>query len=212
MEPMTMMALLAAAGATKGFFDRKGTKTPKLSKLQTLNSSQRSLLRKLGRIDEGDLDIGNRGTYKAGRDYLRDLLSNDPEAMKSFEAPFMRQFEEQTVPQLAERFSGLGAQNSSAFQTALSQSGAQLQEQLASLRGGLQMQALPQALQYAQAPGESAYKRASLSLGTSPYGYLQSPRKSGYLSSIMSGGLGGVSGGLPFMFNQGGGQKNQVYF
>lgn len=92
--------------------------------------------------------------FQQGSSFLQNLLSGSPEASAAFEAPYMRQFQEQTIPALAERFSGLGsgAQNSSAFQQALGAAGAGLSENLASLRSGLQMGALPQALGYAQQP------------------------------------------------------------
>lgn len=88
----------------------------------------------------------------AGLSNLTQLLSGDPEAFKAFEAPFQRQFKEQTIPYLAERFSGLGAgaQSSSAFQQALGQAGSGLSENLASLRGGLQQNALSQLLGFGQ--------------------------------------------------------------
>jgi hypothetical protein len=80
--------------------------------------------------------------------YLGNLLSGSPEAFQSFEAPFKRQFQEEIVPGLAERFSGLGAgaQRSSAFQNALGQAGAGLTERLAQLRSGLQHDAAGQTL------------------------------------------------------------------
>ncbi len=63
-----------------------------------------------------------------------------------FTAPFMRQFQEETVPGLAERFSGLGAgaQSSSAFQQSLGGAAAGLQENLASIGAGREDKALQQ--------------------------------------------------------------------
>lgn len=80
--------------------------------------------------------------------YLQGILGNEPGAFQNFEAPFKRQFNEQIIPSIAERFSGLGsgAQRSSAFQQALGQAGASLTENLASLRSGLQSNALSQLL------------------------------------------------------------------
>jgi hypothetical protein len=80
----------------------------------------------------------------AGLSNLQGILSNAPGAFEAFEAPFKRQFQQETVPYLAERFSGLGsgAQSSSAFQQALGQAGAGLSQNLAALRGGLQQNAL----------------------------------------------------------------------
>jgi hypothetical protein len=66
--------------------------------------------------------------------YLQDLFSNNSQSQQNFAAPFMRQFNEQTVPGLAETFGGVGALSSSGFQNALGQAGAGLQENLAALR------------------------------------------------------------------------------
>jgi len=76
--------------------------------------------------------------------YLQQILSQDPEMMKQFQAPAMRQFEEQIIPSIAERFSGMGAQKSSAFGQQLGQAGAGLEETLAAQRGGMAQQAIQQ--------------------------------------------------------------------
>jgi hypothetical protein len=67
-----------------------------------------------------------------------------PEGDERFAAPFMRQFNEQIIPGLAERFSGLGAgsQSSSSFQQALGTSGADLSERLAAMSGQRQQSAM----------------------------------------------------------------------
>ena len=59
---------------------------------------------------------------------------------ESFAAPFRREFNEQTVPGIAERFAGLGGLSSSGFQQSLGQAGAGLNEKLAALHGGLKEQ------------------------------------------------------------------------
>lgn len=79
-------------------------------------------------------------------DVLKGLLSQSPEALEAFEAPAKRQFQEDIIPSIAERFSGIDAQKSSAFGQQLGQAGAALSENLASQRGGLQMQAIAQLL------------------------------------------------------------------
>ncbi len=76
--------------------------------------------------------------------YLSQILSQDPEMMRQFEAPARRAFEEQTIPSIAERFSGMGAQRSSAFGQQLGQAGAALEEALAAQRAGLGGQAISQ--------------------------------------------------------------------
>jgi len=80
----------------------------------------------------------------SGMDRLTQLLEGGEGAYDAFEAPMMRQYEEQVIPGLAERFSGLNAQSSSAFGQALGQAGAGLTENLASLRENIRSQALGQ--------------------------------------------------------------------
>ena len=120
--------------------------------------------------------------------FLSQLLSQDPEQLKAFEAPARRQFEEQTLPTIAERFSGMDAQKSSAFGQQLGQAGAGLEEQLAAQRGGMGMQALQQ-LQQLLSPAlaqqtENIHKPQTFGL----LGNL--------LSGLVSGGSGMVGAGL----------------
>jgi len=89
------------------------------------------------------------GPTGQGMDWISQLLSGDEEAMKAFEAPAMRQFEQEVVPGIAERFAGMGtmgAGDSSAFQQTMGQAGKELSENLQQMRSGLKFNAL-QALQ-----------------------------------------------------------------
>jgi hypothetical protein len=122
---------------------------------------QQALSQILGKIDPSQFAIQQQPTYQAGQSYLQSLLGGD---ISQFADPYMRQFKEQTIPGIAEQFAGLGGLSSSGFQQALGGAAAGLQERLASLRGQLQMQALPQALGYAQAPAESQLALANLGL------------------------------------------------
>ncbi len=69
--------------------------------------------------------------------YLQQILSNNPDLMRQFEAPSRRAFEEQTIPTIAERFTGMGAQKSSAFGQQLGQAGQRLEESLAAQQANL---------------------------------------------------------------------------
>jgi hypothetical protein len=111
--------------------------------------------------------IDQNPTFKSGQNYIQNLLSGSPESFEAFERPYKSQFEQEIVPGLAERFSGLGAQKSSGFQQALGAAGANLSERLASLRGQMQLGALGQGLQYAQQP----YSNLQNLLGLSGMGY-----------------------------------------
>jgi hypothetical protein len=61
------------------------------------------------------------------------LKGGQPTGFQPIANRAQQRFQNQTIPSLAERFSALGAQNSSAFQGALGNAGADLQSQLAAL-------------------------------------------------------------------------------
>ena len=112
-----------------------------------------------------NLGVGPLGQgFGQGIDYWTKILSGEPGAFEAYEAPLKREFNEQIIPGLAERFSGMGAgaQNSSAFQQSLGQAGAGLTEKLAQLRAGLQGQA-------AQGLAGSFGNLANLGLGTNTF-------------------------------------------
>jgi len=101
------------------------------------------------------------GPTGMGFDFLQQILSGDEDAFKDFEAPIKRQFEQEVVPGIAERFAGMGtggAQNSSAMQQTMGRAGTELSQNLAQLRSGLKMGALQQ-LQGLMQPGmQSAFE------------------------------------------------------
>lgn len=100
--------------------------TPRFSPLQ--EQAQNQALQQLMHL------IGNQGRP-------------DYSAFEPIEQRARQQFQTQTIPGLAERFTALGGgQRSSAFQGALGQSGADLESQLAALRSqyGVQQQQLGQ--------------------------------------------------------------------
>ena len=87
---------------------------------------------------------GAGGQLPQAFEFLSSILSQNPEAIAKFEAPTRRAFEEQTIPSIAERFTGAGAQKSSAFGQQLGKAGESLEEGLAAQRGNMSFQALSQ--------------------------------------------------------------------
>ena len=116
-------------------------KKEQTQQVPTMSGGQQDLLTQLLQGLSGGGTGG--GALGGGLQGLQQLLSGDTEA---FEKPLMSQFFQQTVPSIAERFTGMGAgaQGSSAFTQQLGQAGAGLSEQLGALRGGLQQQGLGQ--------------------------------------------------------------------
>lgn len=120
--------------------------------------------------------------------YLQQLLSGDPSASEAFAAPYMRQFNEQIVPGIAERFAGAGALSSSGFQQALGQAGAGLAENLASLREGLKFNAAQQ--------GQRGIGDL-LNMNTQAL----VPKDQGFLKNLLLSLAGPASSGLSQVFN-----------
>lgn len=126
---------------------------------------------------QGMPDITQNPQYKQQNDWLMSMF-NDPEFFKSFEAPIMRQFQEQTLPQLTNRFAGMGTGGnfqSSAFQNQLGREGANLHEKIAALRGMMQQNAIPQLQQSAQMPSSNYQQLLNSVLSPQPNNVYQPP-------------------------------------
>lgn len=157
-------------------------KEPTLEQLPTMTPQQQQLLSQL---------LGGLGApLGAGMQRLSQLLSGAPEALEAYRAPMMREFKEQIVPGLAERFTGYGAgaQRSSAFQQALGGAGAGLAERLAMQRAGLQTGAMGQ-----------LGGLLGAGLGATPFGYQFTPGTAGFLGGMAPGLGAGLGMGLPGM-------------
>ena len=110
-------------------------------------------------------------------DFLSRLLSGDQSIFQELEAPALRQFQEQIVPGLAERFTGmgLGAQGSSGYQQVLGGAASRLAQDLAGQRSQYRMSALDRLLSQA---GQTMQAR--------PYDVV--PRTPGFLENVISSG------------------------
>lgn len=107
-------------------------------------------------FDEDQLELLSQAIEqaKAGNqnafDYLNQILSDDPEAMEAFNAPAMQEFEEDIIPSILERFSGLGARSSSALNQTLARAGQKLSTNLNAQRQQLKGNAVNSLLSYSQ--------------------------------------------------------------
>lgn len=147
---------------------------------QTLSPEQSAFLKniyKTGGVPQSPL-------YGQTESYLQNILSNDPSAFEAFEAPYKEQFEQETIPMIANRFAGYGTGSgglkSSSLNQALAQAGRGLSTDLASLRSGLQMQALPQAMDFANQPLRNQLSALSIS----PFENTYTPRQPGILDYL----------------------------
>lgn len=114
---------------------------------------------------------GLGGPLGSGLQNLQNILGGGQEAFEAFQRPAMRQFEEQVIPGIAERFAEAGGLSSSGFQQSLGQAGQRLSENLSEQRAGLQNQALSQLMQFlgmSQQPQfENIYQPTGPSFGAS---------------------------------------------
>lgn len=195
-------------GDTKKFFKGKpvtyeaGKKYSRLMQLRTVSDQQQKLLDKFMEHvspEKFEKPYGYRKGMQAlrhaldfdqaspveqeGAQYLQNVMNqpiqSDPDYLRNLEAQSMRQYNEQIIPGLSERFSGLGALNSSAFQQASAQAGASLAERLAGLRGqfgqeqqqlnlqqqGMGLNAANMAMGYGQLPYQRNIERANIAQG-----------------------------------------------
>lgn len=189
MDPGMMMALMSALTAGIGAFGGQGEKQG-----STYSKGQRSFIDQT--LEDlkgmrGSQDITQNKGYQQGQEWLMSMF-NDPEFFKNFEAPLQRQFQEQTVPDLANRFASQGsggAMGSTGFRNQLAREGSNLHTNIAALRGQMQQGAIPQLMNYAQQPFQNYMSLAGL--GTTPYNNTYqgaSPNGFGAFAGPLAGG------------------------
>ena len=152
MDPGTIIsAIMAIAGPALTAMN-KGGKEAKYSSPYT-QGQQSAVDKFLGGIPQGQQDITQNQNYQTGSQYLQDLFS-DPDFFNRFEAPLQRQFREDTIPNLVNQFAGMGSGGSfgTGFQNAAAREGRNLEESIASMRGNMMQQNVPNLLSYGQQP------------------------------------------------------------
>ena len=152
-DPATMMAVTTALSTIIGGLTGKGGEHGSTYSKKARGTLDQ-ILEDLKEMKGGAQDITQQPGYQQGNEWLMGLFNN-PEFFKSFEAPLQRQFEEETVPGLANRFASMGsggATGSTAFRNQLAREGSNLSTNIAALRGGMMQNAIPQLMQYAQQP------------------------------------------------------------
>jgi hypothetical protein len=151
---------------------------------------------------KGQQDITQNPQYQQGQEWLSSLF-NDQDFFNKFEAPIRRQYEERTVPDLANRFASMGSGGSlgsTGFRNQLAREGSNLDTNIAALRGGMQQQGANQALQYAQQPFQNYQQLAQL--GLTPTNNQYQPPSAGFWGPIAAQGVGGLSQGYGQQFGQ----------
>lgn len=180
-----------------GIFEFLFGSSDKLRKTPTMTGDQKNLLSQILSQVGGMGQVG--GNYGLAQQRLQEQLMGGDQAYQAFAAPYLRQFQEEIMPQIAERFAGGGfgrggALSSSSFAQALGTAGAGLQERLAALGANQQQNAIGSTLgQYNTLAG---YGLSAKPFGTFTRGGNQGilPFLGAGLSSLTSGGYGGIAG------------------
>ena len=104
--------------------------------VSTLRPEQEGNFQQLQNAAQGR---GATGAFGESADYYRDLMSNDNADINAFNAPALRQYNEEIVPGLSEQFAGMGAGglSSSGFRNAQIQGATDLSERLGAMRANL---------------------------------------------------------------------------
>jgi hypothetical protein len=196
--PLAMALGQLGSSILGGLTNRSGYK-----KVSNFDKMQKGIYNRLGQ--QTNQLGGQGGGYEQALGLLQQYLNPQSDAYKNFEAPYRQEFEQQTVPRLAEQFAGMGAQggalSSSGFGQALGAAGANLQTNLAQMKSQLQRQSIGDII--------NQYNRLSGSvLSAQPFSRVdQGP---GALSNVFSS-LGSIQN--PYSFagsssNLGGGMSN----
>lgn len=177
-------------GGVGGLFD-KSAKKDQFKQISTQTPEQQKFLASIFPQLQG----GPAGqNYGLSQDYLHMMMSGDPQAYQNWAAPYQTQFEQQTIPMLAERFAGMGGglgggvMGSSGFGQAIGGAGAQFQSNLAGIYAQLQQQAAQQAI-------SNYFNLANMGLNTRAFETGYQPGSTGMFGNIASGIAGGIGQG-----------------
>ena len=164
----------------------------------TFNRGQRGaindVLQAIKGMKGGQQDVTQNPQYQQGNEWLMSLF-NDPEFFNQFEAPIQRQFQEQTIPELANRFASMGSGGSlgsTAFRNQANREAGNLSTNLAAQRGQMQQNAIPQLFQSAQQPASNLMGLRQLALGQGVNNQYQPP-SAGFFGPIASSFAGGLA-------------------
>lgn len=204
MDPGTMMALISALSAGAGaLFGNKGEQKSSFSKPQ--KEGINDILQSIKGMRGGAQDVTQNPQFQQGNEFLNSLF-NDPSFFQNIEAPALRQFNEEILPGVANRFASMGSGGSlgsTAFRNQANREAANLAQNLSAQRTGMQMQALPQTYGAAQQPFSNLMQLYAQALGQPVMNQYQPPSAGfGALAAPFAQGAASYWGGQ-------GGQNNQ---
>lgn len=150
---------------------------PSVEKMSNLSPGQEDLHNTI--LGELKKMLAPGGGYNLAQQYNQNLLGNGPESFQKFSDPYMQQFNEQVLPQIAERFAGGGALSSSGFGQALGGAASNFQSSLAQMFSQMQQQAAGQ--EYGQ-----YNQQAQFGLGTDVFSNYEKPGSQGMAIPLIS--------------------------
>ncbi len=129
------------------------------------------------------------GGYNLAQNYNNNLLQPGQEGFNQFAQPYMQEFEQKLLPQIAERFAGQGALSSSGFGQAIGGAASDFQSKLAQLFTSLQQQA-------AQSNLNQFNQMSNTGLNYEPFTYKNQQGNQGILGTLGTGFLNKFGGGF----------------
>jgi hypothetical protein len=159
----------------------------KYKQLKNMSPGQNQLFNQLISLLSGGGQGG--GGLEQSLGLLQQYLDPESDVYKNFEQPYMQQFNEQTVPMLAERFAGYGGGmggglSSSGFGQSLGAAGSQLQTNLAQMKSGMQRQSINDILGLTQN-----------ALSQQPFSYAHQQASPGFLPQAVGSAVGAFARG-----------------
>ncbi len=138
---------------------------------------------------------GAGGAFGQSADYFRDLLSDDSKTFQAFQAPEMRQFREEIIPDLAEQFAGMGSggMSSSGFRNAAVGAGTDLSERLGAIRAQLRQSAAQGLMGLGQTGLQGFYENTYQQEAPSPWATI-APIAGSVIGGMMGGPPGAMAG------------------
>lgn len=164
--------------------------------VSTLRPEQEALYQQA--IDAG-MRPGAGGAFGQSADYYRDLLDDNGQNYNALAAPEQRRFNEQTVPDLAEQFAGMGSGglSSSGFRNSAVNAGVDLSERLGAIRANLRNSGA-QGLQNIGNIGLQNYSQNMVTQQGSPGLLAQAAPAAGTAIGAYLGGPSGAAAGNSF--------------
>ena len=137
----------------------------------------------------------NQQGHDLANQYYNNLLGgNQQQAFGNFSAPYLQQFNEQMLPQIAERFAGMGALSSSGFGQALGGASSGLQAELAKLFSQLQEHAAGQQYNQYNQEQNNQNQLTQMGLNYQPFAYQHQQGSQGAAGPLLSGLVSAMAG------------------